>query len=219
MKKFYDIYQYVAFLIIFPLSCYIIYVLNKDWHYTFYMVSLPLVVSYIVPAIGTNVIKMWKFNTKHVVGNFRVYHGFVLGASTNVFGAIGYIVSPVYSGILSSICFCLLLGSFIGFWNWVYDIYAIESKFIIVNSDSAKLKKSSHEIAFDYAPVYFYTFGFIYAAYIKLGQAMYYSNNSNFTWLVILMYIVALTVPSLSYMLMCRIRKKDSGVLKKSKGI
>ena len=212
MKKFYDIYQYIAFLVIFPLSCYVLYMLNKDWLYTIYMVSLPLIVSYIVPAIGTNIIKLWRFNTKHKVGNFRLYHGFVLGASTNIFGAIGYIVSPNYDGILSSICFSLLLGAFIGFWNWIYDIYAIENKFIILNSQTAKLKKSSYEIAFDYAPAYFYVFGFIYGIYIKLGQAMYYSNNKNFIWITVLVYIIALTIPALSYILMCKIRHKDSGI-------
>lgn len=173
---------------------------------------MPLIVSYIIPAIGTNAIKLWRFNTKHTVGNFRAYHGFVLGASTNIFGAIGCIVSPMYNGIFSSICFCLIFGAFMAFWNWIYDIYAIENKFIVINSDSAKLKKSSHEIAFDYAPVYFYTFGFIYAAYIKLGQAMYYSKNNIFPWAVILMYVIALTIPTLSYILMCKMRKKDSGI-------
>lgn len=212
MKRFYSIYQYVAFLIFFPLSTYIWYKELGSVKNTLLVILLPIVVAYIIPAIGTNVTKLWKFNTKHRAGNFRIYHGFVFGSVLNLFGYMLYKVSPSYSGILESIFFAIISGSFIAFWNWYYDIYAVESGFMVVNNKPAYEKKSAHEIVADYAPVYFFMFGFIYALYLKCLEYYFVKPYNNFNVVVTAMYLVALIVPTLVYMCFSYIRHKDLGI-------
>ena len=47
-------------------------------------VLIPILFAYIVPGIGTNVLKVWEFNTRWKLGNFRPHHGFVFGSATAI---------------------------------------------------------------------------------------------------------------------------------------
>lgn len=212
MKKFYNIYQYIAFLIIFPLSTYIWYGELKNIEHTLLVISLPVIVAYVIPALGTNVTKLWKFNTKHRIGNFRIYHGFVLGSVMNIFGYMLYKISPVYNGILESFFFAVIAGSFISFWNWYYDIYAVKAGFIVVNNKPALEGKSAHEIVADYAPVYFFVFGFIYAIYLKILEVYFLNPYEKFYITAILMFLAALILPTAIYMCFSYTKHKDFGI-------
>ncbi|MBR1617838.1 hypothetical protein IJ670_06770 [bacterium] len=93
--------------------------------------SLPIITAYIVPAIGTNVTGLWEFNNKKLmIGKFRLYHGFVLGSVTSLFGFLFYKIPSEYINIKHA----LLFGLFIVVINYVYDVYAIKSGFIIVHN-------------------------------------------------------------------------------------
>lgn len=212
MKKIYNIYQYLAFLIIFPFSTYIWYRELNDIKNTLLIISLPVVVAYVIPALGTNVTKLWSFNTKYKLGNFRIYHGFVLGASFNIFGFMLYKISPHYTNILETIFFSIISGCFIGFINWYYDIYAVKSGFIIVNNKLAYEKKSAHEIVTDYAPTYFFMFGVVYAIYIKVLEIHFVKPYDNFHWILVLMYMISLVIPTSVYSIISYIKYRNFGI-------
>lgn len=213
VRKFYQIYQYVALLLIFPFTVYIWYCAFKNISHVVLLLSLPITVAYVIPALGTNVTKLWKFNnTKYKVGNFRIYHGFVLGSMMSLFGFMLYKISPVYTGMLNTLFFALISGSFIAFWNWYYDIYAIESGFITVNNKPAFDKKSAHEIATDYAPVYFFAFGFIYSIYLKALEYYFSNPYEKFYITVILLFLAALILPTAIYMCFSYAKHKDLGI-------
>lgn len=209
MKSFYQIYQYAAFLILFPFSVFVWYRELASWLNTFYVVSMPVLVAYVIPGLGTNVTKLWSFNTRFKIGNFRFYHGFVLGAAMNLMGYMLYRISPQYTGVLDGLFFCLTAGGFIGFINWYYDIYAVKSGFIVLYNRPAYEGKSAHEIVMDYAPVYFFMFGFVYGIYMKTLQAYFAAPYEHFLWVLAGLYGISLVVPTGVYALWSYVRYGD----------
>lgn len=214
MRQFYAYYQYVAFLILFPFSLYLWYTLLLNWQAVFLFTSMPVLVAYVIPALGTNVTKLWCFRTKYQMGNFRIYHGFVLGASINIFGYMLYRISPSYTGLLESGFFALLSGGFIGFINWYYDIYAVKTGFIVVYNKAAYEKKSPHEIVMGYAPVYFFLFGSVYGVYLKAIQHYMAAPYDGFLIVLLLLYAASLVLPTLGYALASYIRDGDTGLFR-----
>ena len=208
MKRFYSIYQWVAFLIIYPASLLIWHYILQDWGKVAAISVLPVLVSYIIPAIGTNVTGLWEFNIKGKLGKFRWYHGFVLGASVNMFGSMMYALSPRYQGVGTSVMFALVMGSFVAFWNWYYDIFAIKAGFITVNNKAKAEGKSAEEITVLYAPVYFFMLGAIYGFYIKIAQLHFSAPVRWWLWFAAIMHVLALVLPVTVYAL---ISKKVDG--------
>lgn len=201
MKTFYRVYQYIAFLILFPFSVFVWYRELGNGLYTFYITSMPVLVAYVIPGLGTNVTKLWSFNTRFKIGNFRFYHGFVLGAAMNLMGYILYRISPVYTGLADTCFFALAAGGMIGFVNWYYDIYAVKSGFIVLYNRAAYEKKSAHEIVMDYAPVYFFMFGFVYGIYLKVLEAYFAAPYPGFIRVLAGLYLISLVVPTGVYAL------------------
>lgn len=212
MKKFYNIYQYAAFLIIFPLSTYLWYLKLRNWTDVLIVISMPVLVAYVIPALGTNVTKLWAFNTRFKIGNFRFYHGFVLGASINIFGLMLFIVSPEYHGIWQTAFFSLISGGFIGFINWIYDTYAIKAGFIVVYNKETYENKSAHEIAAAYAPIYFFMFGAVYGVFLKVIQHYFAVRYDGIGFVIVGMYLVSLILPTLVYAIFSYIRTGDFGI-------
>ncbi len=200
-KRFYSIYQYIALFVIFPFAVYIWYKALLNIKYTLLILTLPVITAYVVPAVGTNITKLWEFNNQRfMIGKFRIYHGFVLGSVTSIFGYFIYKISPLWSGYFNAVLAALLGGAFIAFWNLIYDIYAVKCGFIVVNNKSAYENKSAHEIVFEYAPVYFYCFGFIYCFYVKLFEKLMTIPMDKFFYtVVVLMHIVSIILPTLIY--------------------
>lgn len=214
--KFLNIYQYVAFLVIFPITAIVWYHNLLSIKYTILAISLPVVTAYIVPAIGTNITGLWEFNNKKLmIGKFRIYHGFVLGSVTSLFGFLLYKI-PINLSISNYVEYTFLFGLFIAMVNYIYDVYAIKSGFIVVHNKPAYEGKNAFIIAADYAPVYFFFFGLIYAAYVEIIK-YYYNNPIKLSYLIIiLMHVLSLVVPTAIYSILSKIRNKTWGICKYS---
>lgn len=209
-RKFYNIYQYFAFLIIFPLTVFLWYRELKNIELTLTVIGLPVLTAYIIPYIGTNCTKFWQFDKlRFKFGNFRIYHGFVFGSATGLFGLMFYKISPEYTGITNSIMYGLICGAFLAFWNTLYDIYAVKCKFIKINNKAAYDGKSEYEIVMDYAPVYFYVLGFIYTLFLKFIQF----SGCKFPVIICIFYISAHILPVFIYMCMNYAKYKTWGIL------
>ena len=201
-RRFFDIYQYIALFVLCPFSYFLWKSALHSNKLTIIILGLPILVSYIIPLIGTNITKFWEFNIKNKTLNIRPHHGFVFGSTTSLIGFIFYLISPAYTGILNSLIFAVVCGAFIAFWNTLYDYNAVKCGLIKINNISAKKGKSSLEIVWDYAPVYFYTLGFIYALFIKLMEHIKNIGLETFSIkLILLFYMLALTLPTIMYML------------------
>jgi hypothetical protein len=203
MKKLIHIYPYIAPIILTPLSFML-------WHTT-YDSNLPLILiawlipilwAYIVPGVGTNICKVWEFDTKLKLGKFRPHHGFVFGSFTSFLTWLCHGELVVSIGSILSLS--LVMASVLGFWNFLYDIQAIKIGMIKVYNDAYANNKDPEVIAFNYAPWLFGGFGAIYG--LTIGIAEYLSVSTPLTWMNFSMLfsiglLLSIAIPIFSFML------------------
>jgi hypothetical protein len=200
-KRAMEWYQYAAPAVLAPLSFWL------WWQYyggNLWLVLtawlLPILYAYIVPGVGTNVLKMWEFDTAFRLGRFRPHHGFVFGSAT---AAIAWLVhgSPAES-FLDIVRLSVVFASVLGFWNMLYDVVALEAGHLRVYNQPWADGKDASSVAMDYAPWFFAGFGAIYGAGIGVAEML--SNTGRyslveFAWLFPLILVVSIAVPVLGY--------------------
>lgn len=178
-KRVFEYYQYLAPALLAPLSFWL-------WWRTFsgnlWLVLLawllPIMYSYIVPAVGTNILKVWEFDTRYRLGRFRPHHGFVFGSATAM---IGWLCHYPFSGSSWDIFTQgFLYASVLGFWNILYDIKAIQSGILKVYNQPWAEHRSAEAIVMDYAPWFFAGFGAVYGAALAGAEVLlhHYSMTS-----------------------------------------
>lgn len=169
--RFFNFYQYLAPLILFPLS-YTLWLRQAegDYRLVWLMLSVPVVFAYIVPALGVNWLGLWEFNTRLRLGKFRPQHGFVFGAATSLIALLCLGAPPADFSPLEFIRAGFILGSVLAWWNWLYDMVAIKTGFIVVYNRPYAENRGPEAIAADYAPVLFGAFGLCYGLTIRLSQ-------------------------------------------------
>src|SRR3954462_571719 len=92
---FFRVYQYVVPVVLFPLAYWLwLARCGGDHRLTLFALSLPIVFSYVVPALGTNWLRIWGFNTRWRVGRFRPHRGFLFGPAPSLFGLLGLSYPP-----------------------------------------------------------------------------------------------------------------------------
>ena len=211
-RKLFEIYSYIAPTLLFPSALWLWYTKTGKISTAFMIVMLPVIVSYIVPAIGTNYLKLWEFKTRFMAGKFRIQHGFLFGSASAIFALAVFDFSKG-SLVLMAIKNGFVLGSVIALWNWIYDIYAIKSGTMAVYTKGYYLGKSEYEIAFDYAPVYFGVFGFIYGIAIEsVLAAVAGAGGVVLVFVYLTMVILALLLPTTAYMMFSIKRYGENGL-------
>ncbi|HET6371928.1 MAG TPA: hypothetical protein VFG76_01385 [Candidatus Polarisedimenticolia bacterium] len=170
-RRFFSVYQYVVPALLFPAS-YLLWLRRFDGDHGLVALALsvPVVFAYVVPGIGTNVLKLWEFNTRLRLGRFRPHHGFVFGTAASLFAlcALERLGRPVEQQDVLRAGF--VLGSILGFWNWLYDVAAIRSGFLAVYNRPWAEGRGPEAIAGDYAPTLFGVFGVCYGCSLRLGE-------------------------------------------------
>lgn len=211
-RKLLEIYSYIAPTLLFPSVLWLWYTKTGKISIGSMIVMLPVIVSYIVPAIGTNYLKLWEFKTKFMAGKFRIQHGFLFGTASALFALAVFDFSKG-NIVLMALKNGFVLGSVIALWNWIYDIYAIKSGTMVVYTKGYYFGKSEYEIAFDYAPVYFGVFGFIYGIAIELVLAAEsVAGGVSLGFLYLTMVIFALLLPTIAYVLFSIKRYGENGL-------
>jgi hypothetical protein len=167
--SFFNIYQFAAPLFILPLSYWLwLQRYGGEHRLAALMLSIPVLYAYIVPAVGTNVLRIWEFNTRLRLGRFRPHHGFVFGSATSL---IALAVLPAgLAGTWETLRAGLVLGSVLAFWNWFYDVEALRAGFLRVYTRSYAEHRGPEAIAMDYAPPIFGLFGLCYGIAIPLAE-------------------------------------------------
>jgi hypothetical protein len=156
------VYQYLAPAILAPLSWFL-------WWQTYQRIDLvmmawliPIVWAYVVPAVGTNVLKVWEFNVAWKLGNFRPHHGFVFGSATST---LTWLVHGAPVNTLGAVPkFGLIVCSLLAFWNLLYEIKALRIGLLRVYNQPWAEKRDVEAIALDYSPWFFGGFGFAYGS-------------------------------------------------------
>ncbi|MBI4576137.1 MAG: hypothetical protein HY722_07745 [Planctomycetes bacterium] len=211
MRRFFHVYQVVAPLVLTPLA-YALWLdrLGGDPLLAIYALSLPVVVSYVIPGIGTNVLGLWEFHTRLRVGRFRPHHGFLFGSATAVLAwACSYPLAPGAALAGEALRTGFILGTTLAFWNWLYDIHAIRSGFITVYNAPYRRGEGAEAVATDYAPLYFGSFGFCYGVVLRLGEGLAVGPGL-VSWSLALVLLLAL--PAGAYVLSSYLRTGQSGL-------
>jgi hypothetical protein len=200
-KRVLEWYQYVAPAVLAPLSFWLWW-RHYDGEIWLVLIAwlLPIVYAYVVPGVGTNVLKVWEFDTRIRLGRFRPHHGFVFGSAT---AAIAWLVhrNPVHD-ILDLIQISIILASVLGFWNLIYDVKALEAKHLRVYNQPWADGQGPEAVAMDYAPWFFAGFGAVYGAGIGLAEMLANSGQfgaADFAWLFPTVLVVAIAFPVLGY--------------------
>ena len=71
MRNALSIYQYLAPAILAPLSLFLWFREYHDLRLALAAWALPIIWAYVIPAVGTNVLKVWEFDVRLKLGRFR----------------------------------------------------------------------------------------------------------------------------------------------------
>ena len=200
-KRALDWYQYLAPAVLTPLSFWLwfrrydgdVWLVLMAW-------LLPILYAYIVPGIGTNVLKVWEFDTGLRLGRFRPHHGFVFGSATAVIAWLVH-VGPAES-FLDVFRLIVVFASVLGFWNLLYDVKALEARHLRVYNQPWADGKEPEAVAMDYVPWFFAGFGAIYGAGIGVAEMLSGAGRFaalDFAWLFPLVLIISIALPVWGY--------------------
>jgi hypothetical protein len=200
-KRALEWYQYVAPAVLAPLSFWLWWRrYDSDTWLTLMAWLLPILYAYIVPGVGTNVLKVWEFDTRFRLGRFRPHHGFVFGSATASIAWLvhGEAVTDWFDVMRLSIVFAAVLG----FCNLLYDVKALEAKHLRVYNQPWADGEGPAAIAMDYAPWFFAGFGAIYGAGLGAAELLAGSDRlaaASFAWLFPLVLMASIAFPVWGY--------------------
>ena len=193
MTRALSIYQYVAPAVLAPLSLWLWLREVHDVRLALAAWLLPILWAYIVPGIGTNVLKVWEFDTRLRLGRFRPHHGFVFGSATAM---LAWLVHGAPWPVLA-----LLLAAV----NFAYDVVALRSGILRVYNQPWSEGKGEAAIAIDYAPWFFGGFGAVYG--VGLGVMERFGTE----WFFVVI-LAALVLPVAAYALVSKVRHGHWGM-------
>ncbi len=202
MRRFFSIYQYLGPAILLPLAYWLWYRQSGMHAFVLVVLALPVLVQYLLPAIGTNILGLWEIDTKVRVGKFRPHHGFVFGAATAVLAYVAAGDGPQALTPFGLFRAGLVMASVLGFWNWIYDIQAVKSGHIHVYTQAYADGRCAEATVTDHAPAYFGMFGACYGVAIEVARVLLLAQGRSDLALPLFFAAAALclTLPVLAYM-------------------
>ncbi len=170
MKPLLSAYQYLGPLILAPLAAWAWVAHYGDWAMAAPALLVPVIHAYVVPAVGTNVLGMWEFDTRVKLGKFRPHHGFVFGSATALIAwpLIGAPLDAADPG--AALASALRVGLVLLVVNWAYDAAALRHGILRVYTPAAQRGAGPWRAAADYVVPFFGLFGVIYAGGLRLAE-------------------------------------------------
>jgi len=214
MRTFFRLYQYWGPALLTPLA----YWLWRrrcvgDASLAWIAVAVPIVYAYVVPGVGTNVLKMWAFNTRLKIGRFRPQHGFVFGSATALLTLLA-IGPPDIPPTGAQVAFAgLRVGALLLAVNWIYDALAIRAGFLEVYNQPWSDGAGPWSIAADYVVWFFGLFGVILGAGLRYSEgALAAEPSATSAWALGTALLAAeLTLPAAGYALASRLARGHWG--------
>jgi hypothetical protein len=201
MKRALTVYQYLAPVVLAPAS-FLLWWREYDGDLRLVAAAwlIPVLWAYIVPGIGTNVLKVWEFNTRLRLGRFRPHHGFVFGSATAM---LAWLVHVPAQGAFSVLRSAFVMCSVLAFWNLLYDVKALQAGILRVYNQPWADGQSPEAVAMDYAPWFFGGFGAVYGAGVGLMEwlkAAGVLSRQVFALAFVGVMVLCLTLPVLGFM-------------------
>jgi hypothetical protein len=177
----------VDFILPVPLTALMTYLWYQRTHnslFTLYVILLPLLFGYVIPGIGTNVLKLWAFKWKFMrLGNYFIHHGFMYapyfalalyctfgnGLQFSIMGAITIVISNSF------------LQCFLTTWH---DYWGLQSGMIEIYNKPFREGKGAADIILDYGPISYALFGATYAMACLAAYSFLTGTAANFLLLL-----------------------------------
>jgi len=213
MRRVLSIYQYAAPVILTP-AAFLLW--RREYRGNMALTGAALLVpvlwAYIVPGIGTNILKVWEFDTRLRLGRFRPHHGFVFGSATAMLAWLVH-AAPARDAwdVLRS---AMVMCSVIGVVNILYDVKALQSGLLRVYNQPWADGKGEAEIALDYGPWFFGGFGAVYGA--GLAGLEWLDGRGRLTMpasiaALMAMLVLSLVIPTAAYVCQSMFRHGHGG--------
>jgi len=165
------------------------------------VLGLPFLFGYIVPGIGTNFLKMWRFHDSWTIGNYFIHHGFIYASSM---GFVMYFAffTPTNNDWSTLLGNMVRGAGLLGFILWTHDFIAIREGMLEIYSEPWKRGAAPEVITAQYAPLCFSLLGACYAGIVTVGyQTVVLNKNiNNLWWLFPLGLTVMSAVTSLPFL-------------------
>ncbi|MBI4867134.1 MAG: hypothetical protein HY816_09295 [Candidatus Wallbacteria bacterium] len=213
--RFFQIYQYLAPAVMFPLAYWLfLRRYNGNHPMTLFALSVPITFSYVVPALGMNWLRIWAMRTRFRIVRIRPHHGFLFGSAASLFALLCLPPLAAPAGLAEAMRAGFVLGTVIGFWNWLYDIHAIRVGFLQVYNRPFAEGRGPEAIAGDYAPVFFGTFGFAYGIALRVAESdlLLLGHSDHFWPLLAVSTGLVLAAPGLAYVAQSYVLRGESGL-------
>lgn len=208
------IMEYYTYFLPIPVCCLMFYLwlekTNHDYRMSALVMLLPILYGYIVPGIGINLLKLWRFKGKMRMGGYYIHHGFMYAAHMTVclyfsFGDISSL-SPLLPSQMISIVVCSsVINAYV---LWLHDIYLVKAGLVEIDSPPAKEGKSPEEIVFYYAPKGFFLLGMTYGMGAVLGYQRFIvekrASTASFIWVLTMGFSLMFIIPTVYYLVINR---------------
>lgn len=127
-----------------------------------YVLTLGVVYGYVYPGIGTNLLRLWKFNGPLRIGNFHIHHGFMYAPYLALVFYVAF--APGTPLTLEHIVRTILCSAFIQIViSCHHNVWGVKTGMIEINNTPTKLGKSPLEIVMHYGVVGFGLIGASFA--------------------------------------------------------
>jgi hypothetical protein len=211
----FTIYQLAASAALLPLSYWLwLRTLNHLHWPALFIIAVPVVFGYVVPGIGTNILKLWEFKAGLRIGRFTVLHGCMFGGASSFLAWLcsGLLIGP--PGWLAFAKAAVVMASVIGFWNWVFDYVAISKGIAVIYNKPFILGSGNHAVVADYAPVFFGVFGACYGLSISLAATVTQPFGMRMVWApaAVCAGIGTLVLPIVAHVLSSYVRHGYAGL-------
>jgi hypothetical protein len=202
MRRLLEAYPLVAPAVLTPLAAWLWW-RHYPGHTGLAAIALlvPILHGYVVPGVGTNVLRVWEFDTALRVGRFRPHHGFVFGSATAI------LVLPILGAPVDRVSAPemlrtgLAVGGMLGAINWLYDVAAVRAGILKVYNQPWADGRGALSIVSDYAPWFFGGFGFVLGAGLRWAEGVLAAERDPVRAAAVGAAVLAATVtlPTLGY--------------------
>lgn len=157
----------------------------------FTVFAVPVVYGYLIPYISTTVMKKWEFFGGIKFGGIYIHQGFKIASHLVLWLFLLTILMPVNEvTILQSLIAATFGGIAQSLTVWIHDIWAIKYGFLKMNNKAFLSGNPAEVITFKFAPLTFFTLGFIYTFTSLLILKGYVFINIQITGILSFIFLV-----------------------------
>ena len=197
------LYDYVYPFVGFPALIWL-WIRDSNPAFAVLVMGLPFVFGYVVPGIGTNFLKLYRFHGHWVVGNYFIHHGFIYSSAMGLGLYLAFFPSPHLEvwNILGNMA---RTAGLIGFVGWIHDLVGVRDGAIEIFNGPWKRGAGPEAIVSHSTPLCYAFLGITYAGIASVGYQLLVvqPGNGNQLWWIFLLGLALMTLfTSAPYLLM-----------------